>query len=623
MTEQGPPAGNDEVIRSALRGSAGAVLGAGLMAGAAVLVSRTCVAPAPIPAAPAAPEGPAERLPDPPPSPLAFVDVAAEAGIDFVRTMGADGRRLLPETMGGGVAVWDVDLDGRLDLLFVDGDRWPDAPGLDAPRGQGTVVFLNRTAPGGALRFVRAEGTGLESPWPGMGLAIADINGDRLPEVVTTGVGGVRFHRAVPGPPGGPPRWVDATAASGLDAVTGWTTAACFADVDGDGALELVLGRYVEWSPETDRLVGSTIDGLGRAYGAPTGFAGTDLVLLAMGADGRFEDRTSSAGLDAVRSSVGAPICKALAVLPVDVDSDGDLDLFVANDTVRNLLFVNDGSGRFAERGVEMGVAFDRSGSTTGAMGSDAAWIRPGTLAIAVGNFANEPASLFVTDGRGPFADDAVVEGISAATRRTLAFGTGFIDLDGDGSEDLVLANGHIEPRIASVQSGQSWMQRAQAFRNMGAHARGRGFVEWPADSIGGLATPTVGRGMAWGDLDGDGRVDVVIAPVEGRPIVAVRPGPAGDSWLEVMLDDPGHPANRAAIGAEVTAVLSDGRTLRRRVMPTRSYLSQVPPSAWFGLGAPGEEADVSSIEVRWPDGARSTHAPGTGRGRVVLDRDR
>jgi hypothetical protein len=623
MSDGHPPAGDDEVIRSAVRGSAGALVGAGLVAGVAILLSRTCAAPAPAPVAPPQPVGPAERPTDPAPAPLGFVDAARDAGIDFGRTMGADGRWLLPETMGGGVAIWDVDLDDRPDLLFVDGDRWPGADASGAARGQGTAVFLNRTAPGGALRFERARGTGLESPWPAMGLALADLDGDGRPEIVTTGVDGVRLHRAVPAPAGAPPRWVDSTEASGLAAIGGWTTAAAFADFDRDGVLELVLGRYVEWSPDIDRAVGTTLDGLGRAYGAPTGFAGTDLVLLAQDPTGKFVDRTSAAGLADARSALGEPICKALAVLPIDADSDGDLDLFVANDTVRNLLFVNDGGGRFTERGVEMGVAFDRAGSATGAMGCDAAWIRPGTLAIAVGNFANEPASLFTSDGRGPFADDAVVEGISAATRRTLAFGTGFIDLDGDGDEDLVLANGHIEPRIATVQPSQSWMQRAQAFRNSGPSARGRAFVEWPAESLGGLATPTVGRGMAWADLDVDGRLDVVIAPVEGQPVVAVRPGAASASWLDVVLDDATHPGNRAAIGAEVAVTDADGRILRRRIMPTRSYLSQVPPSAWFGLGGEGGPGDVASIEVRWPDGARSTHAPGAGRGRIVLRRDR
>ena len=549
------------------------------------------------------------------------------AGID--RVTGAAGDRLLPEAMGGGVAAWDVDADGDVDLLFPDGDAWPAA--AESRRGQGMAVFLNQhgsadttSARGKApleVQFVRAHNTGLEQPWQGMGVALADLDGDGRPEILATGVGGVRFFVAEHYAPGTATRWRDATAEAGLAEINGWTTAAGFADFDQDGDLDLVVGRYVEWSKEIDLRVNYTLTGLGRAYGAPTGFAGTDLVFMEQLSPMQFADRTAERGLRVRNRATDAPVAKALGLCMEDVDGDGDLDLFVANDTVQNFLFVNDGRGTFEERGIPAGVAFDRNGAATGAMGCDASHLRnDAAVAIAVGNFANEPCSLYVTPGDGHFADDAIVDGISAATRRALTFGVGFVDLDADGWEDLVLANGHVEDRISQVQPSQRYAQPAQVFRNR-AGASGASFAEIPASTLGDVARPVVGRGLAWGDLDGDGALDVVIGAVAGAPLVARNAAPAG-GHLEIALLDPDHPGNRQAIGAAVTLRLSDGRTLCRTVMPTRSYLSQVPPTAWFGTGS----AAATSIDIRWPDGTVTTRPvpPGTaarGSRAMVIER--
>ena len=532
------------------------------------------------------------------------------AGID--RVTGAAGDRLLPETMGGGVAVWDVDADGDLDLLFPDGDAWPEAA-AGSRRGQGMAVFLNQhvttdTSPvrGSAspeAQFVRAQSTGLEQPWQGMGVALADLDGDGRPEILATGVGGVRFFVAEHSAAGTATRWRDATAEAGLAALSGWTTAAGFADFDQDGDLDLVVGRYVEWSKEIDLRVNYTLTGLGRAYGAPTGFAGTDLVLMEQVSPLRFTDRTAEHGLLVRNRSTNQPMAKSLGFAIDDCDSDGDLDLFVANDSVQNFLFINDGHGVFQERGVATGVAFDRNGAATGAMGCDTSHLRnDAALAMAVGNFANEPCSLYVTAGDGRFADDAIVDGISAATRRALTFGVAFVDLDSDGWEDLVLANGHIEERIADVQPTQRYAQPAQMFWNR-AGQPGPTFTEIPSASLGALATPVVGRGLAWGDFDHDGAQDLVIGAVSGTPLV-VRNATQQGGHIECVLVDSTHAGNRDAIGAQVMIQLDNGRTLRRTVMPTRSYLSQVPPHAVFGFG----EAHITSCEVRWPDGQQTKH---------------
>lgn len=582
-----------------------------------VLAWRWAARPAvPAPVEPAAVAGPAPA-PARATAALPFEDVTDAWGIDFRRTDGADGRRLLPETMGGGVAVWDVDADGDLDLLFVDGDAWPDAPS-GAKRGEGIVVFVNHGAGATGGRFVRANDTGLGVPRQAMGIAMADLDGDALPEILETGVGGVRLFAAERTSVGSVPRWRDITRASGLDAVPGWTTAAGFADFDADGDLDVVLGRYVEWSAEIDFSVGYTLSGIGRAYGAPNGFRGTDVAFLEQVAPMRFEDRSEERGFVARNRSTGEPLSKSLGFVIDDVDADGDLDVFVANDTVQNLLFVNDGRGRFSERGVEAGLAFDRNGAATGAMGCDSSHLRNDrSLAIAVGNFANEPASLYVTPGDGRFADDAIVDGISAATRRALTFGMVFADLDCDGHEDLALANGHIEPRIAEVQSSQSWAQSAQVFRNAGA-AGGPAFAEVPAAALGALARPMVGRGLAWGDLDGDGALDLVLAALRGTPMVARNAASQGGA-LAVRLDDPGSPGNRAGIGATLEVERDDGSVLRRTIMPTRSYLSQVAPTAWLGTGS----LPARRVTVRWPDGTGSVHVPPAGVREFVIVRPR
>ncbi|RLS46831.1 MAG: CRTAC1 family protein [Planctomycetota bacterium] len=536
---------------------------------------------------------------------LAFQDRSGASGdgwgIDFQRVTGAAGERLLPETMGGGVAVWDVDGDGDLDVIVPDGDAWPGAA-AGSQQGQGIAVFLNQLEPASARSgFVRALNTGLEQPWQGMGIALADLDGDGRPEILATGVGGVRFFVAEHSAPGTATRWRDVTTEAGVAALGGWTTAAGFADFDQDGDLDLVLGRYVEWSKELDLSVNYTLTGLGRAYGAPTGFAGTDLVFMEQVSPMHFADRTAEHGLGVRNRSTNQPMAKALGFVIDDCDGDGDLDLFVANDSVQNFLFINDGRGLFDERGVAAGVAFDRNGAATGAMGCDAAHLRNNAaLGIAVGNFANEPCSLYVTAGDGRFADDAIVDGISAATRRALTFGVAFVDLDSDGWEDLVLANGHIEDRIADVQPTQHYAQAAQVFWNRAGQS-GATFTEVPSASLGALATPVVGRGLAWGDLDNDGALDIVIGAVSGAPLV-VRNATKQGGHIECVLVDSLHAGNRDAIGAQVTLRLNNGLTLRRTVMPTRSYLSQVPPRACFGIG----EVHITECEVRWPDGQRT-----------------
>ncbi len=520
--------------------------------------------------------------------PLPFTDITAEAGIDFVHESGAYGERLLPETMGGGVAFFDYDNDGDQDLLLVNSRRWPwreDAANatsrLYRNRGDGTFDDVS-AATGMALHLY------------GMGVAVGDYDGDGFVDVLVTAVGANRLLRNMTGE-----RFVDVTAAAGVaGAEDAWSTSAAFFDYDGDGDLDLFVCNYVAWSPAIDRAVDFRLTGIGRAYGPPTDFPGTHSYLY-RNDDGAFEDVSLAAGIQVAHPATGLAMGKALAVRPLDVNGDGWLDIAVANDTVRNFLFVNQHDGTFEETGIDAGFAFDPTGSATGAMGIDAAhYANDDALAVAIGNFANEMSSFYVArPGEQVFSDDAIVAGIGAPSRRSLTFGLAFLDVDLDGRLDMLAANGHVEPEIGRVQASQSYAQPAQLFWNCGAPC-GRRYA--PAEQTDDLAVPMVGRGAAYADVDGDGDLDLAITQAGGAARLLRNDRADGNAWVRFQIV--GEPPNRSAIGA--TLSLSAGGTVQTRmVMPTRSYLSQVELPVTFGIGGVGREDRIDAVAVRWPDG--------------------
>ena len=527
---------------------------------------------------------------------MKFTDITREAGISYSHFNGAFGDKLLPETMGSGVAFFDYDNDGDQDLLFINSDAWPEQ--RDAAAERPTMALYRNNGRGGFSDVTAAAG--LAVPMYGMGTAVGDYDNDGDSDVFVTAFGENHLFSNQGG------IFRDVTAEAGVaGAADAWSTSAGFVDIDNDGDLDLFVANYVQWSRQADFNVNYQLTGIGRAYGPPSAYPGTNSYLYRNEGDGRFSDISAAAGIQVQNPATGLPVGKALAVVPVDFDRDGWMDLLVANDTVQNFLFHNRGGGVFEERGALLGVAFDRNGKATGAMGVDAAHFRnDADLGFAIGNFANEMTSLYVTQGAvPPLTDEAIVEGIGPGSRRALTFGVFFFDYDLDGRLDFLQANGHLEGEINKVQSSQHYRQPTQLFWNCGKECRGS-FLLQDGEANGDLGTPLVGRGASYADIDGDGDLDVVISQNGGAPLLLRNDQALGHHWLRVQLV--GSSINRDALGSWVE--LRAGDSLQRRsVMPTRSYLSQVEPVLTFGLGTADKVDQPGSCLGRWqpPDSHR------------------
>lgn len=535
---------------------------------------------------------------------LQFTKITDAAGIQFEHENGASGDRLLPETMGGGVAVFDFDLDGDLDLLFVDSSTWPDHSQDALPKGR-SILYEND----GHANFTDVSETHLNLSVYGMAPAIGDINGDGYPDLFITAVGSNQLFLNQNGE-----RFVNVTDAYGVGGdPDAFSSCATFFDYDRDDDLDLFVCNYVGWSVEIDRAVNFQLTGVGRAYGPPTDFPGTSSWLYRNDGDS-FTDVSNAAGVVVVNEQTNELVGKALAVSAVDVNRDGWSDLIVANDTVRNFLFINNLDGTFTESGVQYGVAFDSSGAATGAMGLDVAnFLNDERLGVAIGNFANEMSSFYVNSpGTNIFSDDAIVLGIGALTRKVLTFGLFFFDVDNDAHIDLFTVNGHIEPEITAVQSSQSYEQEPQLFWNCGINCSRPFQPVATSDTALGLAS--VGRGAVYGDLDADGDLDIVMTNIGNKPTVIQNDLESTNKWLSVRLAY--QDSNRHGIGATVR-IISGATRQSRHITRTRSYLSQFAASAHFGLG---QASTIDKVEVIWPNGDTSIFSDLAVNKRVTLE---
>ena len=533
-------------------------------------------------------------VPTPPPG-LAFEEKAAAMGVDFTHVTGATGKKWMPETMGGGVAVLDYDGDGRPDLLFVSGAHWPGDPAAAAQKSSLALYRNEGNDAAGLPRFrnVTRE-AGLERVFYGMGASVADFDNDGRDDLfVTTLDGNLLFHNT-----GG--RFEEVGRRAGV-AGSGWDTSSAWFDYDGDGLPDLYVGRYVDWSPAKDLFC--TLDGKTKSYCTPERYPGRSSRLYRNLGGGRFEDVTKKAGLENANQ-------KALGVAPWDFDGDGRVDLFVSNDTTPNNLFRNRGDGTFEDVGIPTGVAVDEAGRARGAMGAAWADTKNGKgAAVAVGNFSNELKSLYWTESGEVFLDESPRSGVGPTSFLDLTFGVLFFDADLDGRMDLLLSNGHVEPSVQEVQKDVAYRQAPALYLNAGD-----GRFTRLGERSGDLAKPLVGRGAAYADLDGDGDIDVILVENGGPARVFINPTNAPEKSVRVRLTGSGK-SNRDAVGARVTATIG-ARTLSQQVSGGQSYLSASEKTLTFGLGA---AAKIDTLEIRWPDGTTQTLEDVPGGARLAI----
>jgi hypothetical protein len=379
--------------------------------------------------------------------------------------------------------------------------------------------------------------------------------------------------------------FTDVTTASGLAARSEFSTSSAWLDFDRDGNLDLIVGNYVQWSPETDLFC--TLDGTTKSYCTPESYKGASARLWRNRGDGTFEDVTSKAGLLDDTS-------KTLGVAVLDMNQDLWPDLLLANDTQPNRLYINNGKGGFSERGVLAGIAFSEEGIARAGMGVDAAdYDRSGHPSVIITNFANQMLALYHNEGNGLFVDEAPRSAVGRATLLTLGFGCFFFDYDLDGWLDIFVANGHIDSDIERIQTRIKYAQPAHVFRNTG-----KGVFEAATQSLGAaIRQPRVGRGAAYGDIDNDGDLDVVMT-TNGGPAVLLRNDGASNRSLRIRLI--GSASNRNGFGTTVR-VTAGGETQTQIMRSGSSYLSQSENILTFGLGM---RTQADAVEIRWPSGS-------------------
>jgi hypothetical protein len=548
--------------------------------------------PAPPPPPPADYLPRAAAAPEKPP-PVVYRDVTRESGVRFVHENGSFGKKFLPETMGSGVVIFDYDGDGLQDLFLVNGMRWPGHQADYRDQRPPATQALYRNLGGMRFEDVSAR-AGVQVSFMGMGGAAADVDGDGDQDLFVTGVGKNLFFRNDGG------RFTECAAEVGLSAPTwtdkkgkkqgSWGTGAVFLDYDRDGRIDLFVANYVRWSEETD--IFNTLDGTSKAFTTPDFYDG-DSCRLYRNLEGRFQDVTEEAG-------ILHPNGKSLGVAVEDVDGDGWPDLLVSNDTQPNFLFHNRSNGSFEEIALVAGIAYSPDGRARAGMGIDAFHELNGDgLTIAIGNFSKEPMSLYreEKEKRGFYRDDSAPARLGPATNPFLTFGLLFLDYDLDGLPDLCLVNGHIEPSIQEVQKEITYAQPPQLFRNQGD---GR-YAELKGAAGEFFTRSLVGRGLAAGDLDGDGDLDLVLTQNGGPAAVLRCDSQVPNRSLRLRLRSSG--PNRDALGAQVW-VTAGGTTQRRCVRTGSSYLSQSELTLTFGLGT---RPSAEKVEVLWPDGKRES----------------
>lgn len=521
------------------------------------------------------------------PLPYAFVNVAREAGLHGVTVYGGrDRNRYLVETTGSGVALIDADGDGWLDVFVVNGTTLDGFPPHEAPTAR-----LYRNGRDGTFADV-TDRSGLRQTGWGQAACVGDYDADGRDDLVVTYWG---QHRLFRNRPDG--MFEDTTAPAGLVTPRRWGSGCAFLDYDRDGQLDLFVANYIDFDLEATPLPESGLcryKGLPVACG-PSGLPGATNLLYRNRGDGRFEDVSAASGITRSNGTY------ALGVSTLDFDDDGWTDIYVANDSRPSTLYRNNRDGTFEDIGIRAGCAFSQDGRPQAGMGLAIGDVDgSGTMDIFRTNFAGDTSTLYANTGDGYCEDRTFAAGIGINTR-WLGWGVGFVDLERDGWPDLFLVNGHVYPEVATLAGEAGYAQRKVVYRN-----RGNGRFDDVTERLGApVTTPAASRGAAFGDLDNDGDVDVVVNNMHAPPdLFRLDVGKDAGHWLTVALI--GTRSHRNAIGARVTVEATGGRALVDEVRGGGSYYAQNDFRLHFGLG---RSTRVGRVVVRWPAGQEEVFA--------------
>jgi hypothetical protein len=514
--------------------------------------------------------------------PGTFVDVTNKLGVHFKQTASPTSRKYLPETMGSGVALFDYDNDGRLDIFFANGAR------IDDPTPKGAIPQKDNPKYWNRLYHQRADGTfedvtekaGLAGTGFSTGVAVGDYDNDGFDDLFVAGYGHSNLYHN-----NGDGTFTDVTSSAGV-AGSGWATSAAWVDYDNDGRLDLVVARYMDWDFD-DIYCGHREEGF-RSYCHPDLFKPVSVLLYHNDGNGKFSEVALKAGM--------AKPGKGLGLAIADYDHDGWMDILLANDSMPEFLFHNKGNGTFEEVGVVSGVGLDGSGGTFAGMGVDFEdYNNDGWPDVIITDLANQKYALYKNAGDGTFDYSTLTTGLGAITLLHSAWGVRFMDYDNDGWKDIFLVQSHVMDTIQTNEPHLRYREPPLLLWN----DKGNKFIDVSAQSGEVFQQKWASRGMAIGDIDNDGKTDVIVTENNGPAWILHNETATHNHWITLKLV--GVKSNRDGIGAQIKLTTAAGNQYIT-VSTASSYQSSSDKRAHFGLGSATE---VSEIEIHWPSGIR------------------
>jgi hypothetical protein len=508
------------------------------------------------------------------PSPILFTDMTRQTGISFVHTDGSSGRRYIVESVAAGLATFDYDGDGDIDLYFLNGAPLPGAPAGPAPRN---ALYRND----GGWKFTDVtQAAGVGDTGYGLGVCVGDYNNDGHPDLYLNNFGPNVLYRN-----NGNGTFTDVTGPAGVKNGDRVGAGAAFLDIDHDGDLDLFVANYIDFTPAKHRT--RVVNGH-PAYVGPMTYGPIPSSLFRNNGDGTFTDVSRESGIGMLAGTGMGVVC-------ADYDEDGDTDIIVGNDALANFVWRNDGTGRFEEVGLLSGLAYDMHGVGQGTMGVECGdFDNDGRLDFHMTSYQKQWAILYRNQGGGFFADATYATGAGSGSFHQVEWGNGLVDFDNDGDRDLFMACGHLQDNIELWDDTGTYTARNLLLENNG---RGK-FTDVSARAGDGLAVNLSSRGAAFDDLDNDGDIDVVVLNARREPTLLRNDSPAKNHWVRVRLR--GTRSNRDGIGARIQVVAGD-LTLVDEVHSGRGYQSHFGSFPHFGLG---QRTRIDRIEVRWIGGA-------------------